>query len=148
MDAKSASCKLKAMNIYAATMATVQLLGILVFPQAIPDAEVSNFVSWVLIFSYITLCISYTVVIVQLRNVIQNMKQHFKREYHKIMLQFIFFDLAFFSAILLQILFFAGERFFGWNHFTFTILQGTFDIPVVIVPISFMLYSHHSTFKK
>lgn len=147
LDANKAPCKLKAMNIYAATMTAVQLLGLFVFPIAVPTRN-SNLVSWVYIFSYVTLCVSYTVVIVQLQNVLKSMKQHLKKEYWKIMFQFILFDFAYFSEIVLQMLFFLGERYFNWHHYIYTIFQGTFHVFFCIIPISYMLYSHHSTFSK
>ena len=64
-----------AIYIYSATMATFQLLFILLLPVLIPDFDKrSKAVSYIYIGSYLTLTVSYVVIIIFLGLTLKRMK--------------------------------------------------------------------------
>ena len=59
----------------------------------------------------------------------------------------MFFEAAFIIKILLQVLL-ALSKTKEWDFFLYDLMQAISYLLVDVLPVSFMLYSHHKTFKK
>ena len=61
-------------------------------------------------------------------------------------MQFFVFLLAFFAKLLIQLIYVLGSGH-DWSYFTYYFMESASHIVVSILPVTFMLYSHHKTYR-
>ena len=72
---------------------------------------------------------------------------NFKEENKNILTQFVCFLIAFLSKLILQGLFIYGDNN-DWSDYAFNLMEVTFHILIDIIPITYMLYCHHKTYRR
>ena len=136
--------------IYAAIMSSAQIFWVI----SIPYIYHKNFdrrskaVSYAFIIDYLILTISYCGIIIYLCKTLQRMSNFgdFSEQHRDILIQFLVFLMAFISKLILQALFLIGAHF-DWDSYTYYMMQIVSFIFVDIMPVTYMLYSHHKTYK-
>ena len=134
------------MYIFAATMASLQLLMILLTP-CFPFPYRTWVITDVYYFSYTTLILVYSTVVFLLFSTLNKMRDFFKREYCVIKTQSTLFLIAFCSKLVLQLSFQIGGVM-GWSNYAYYMLQAISNFLVDLIPANFMLYAHHRTFRE
>ena len=140
--------KRKVMNIVASSIAITWLALIILAPLYIEkQSKLPTVISGLYLGAYSILLCVYTTIICVLGQTLHRRRSFFTEEYRYIILQFMFFEAAFIIKILLQVLL-ALSKTQEWDFFAYDLMQAISYLLVDVLPVSFMLYSHHKTFKK
>ena len=95
------------------------------------------------------LSVSYLLIIILLRKTLKQMNAFgdFNHEQKKVIKQFALFVLAFFLKLVLQLIYSIGFHNARWSVFTYDIIEVFGHILITFLPISYMIYCHHVTYK-
>ena len=72
---------------------------------------------------------------------------NFKEENRNILTQFVCFLIAFLSKLILQGLIIYGSKN-DWSDYAFNLMEVTIHILIDIIPVTYMLYCHHKTYRR
>ena len=134
------------MYIFASVMTCIQLVMIALIPLISPKKDLKwTVASYIFLFSYLTLAITYFLAIRFLRNTLSRLKDfaNFQNQFKDVMCQFLFFGFAMFTKISLNVAYLLIYKFKPEvNNFVFTVLAISSHFVVDILPVTYMLYSH------
>ena len=129
-------------------MSVAQEIAIFIIPYVVNFDFASKAVSYVYMISYAILTISYTLIIIYLCMTLRRMSNFgdFSEQHRDILLQFLIFLFAFFAKLSLQAAFLIGAKH-DWEDYAYYMMQICSHILVDVMPVTYMLYCHHKTYK-